>query len=98
VIGTLSDEIFAPFWPPNVVLFCALLFAPVRQWWVYLAAVLPAHIIAELSVGMPWPQLAVAYATNVILALLVAVMGKSILGEPPWFETPQKAGDHGRAR
>ena len=25
LIGTLSDRIFAPFWPPNVVLFCALL-------------------------------------------------------------------------
>ncbi len=23
-IGTLSDRIFAPFWPPNIVLFCAL--------------------------------------------------------------------------
>src|SRR4029453_5483507 len=22
-IGTLTDRIFAPFWPPNVVLFCA---------------------------------------------------------------------------
>ena len=27
-IGTLSDQIFALFWPPNVVLFCALLIAP----------------------------------------------------------------------
>ena len=28
LIGTLSDRIFAPFWPPNIVLFCALLVTP----------------------------------------------------------------------
>ena len=27
-VGTLSDKIFAPFWPPNIVLFCALLLSP----------------------------------------------------------------------
>lgn len=32
LIGTLSDRIFAPFWPPNIVLFCALLVTPPRQW------------------------------------------------------------------
>ena len=32
LIGTLSDKIFAPFWPPNIVLFCALLITPPRQW------------------------------------------------------------------
>ena len=32
LIGTLSDRIFAPFWPPNIVLFCVLLVTPPRQW------------------------------------------------------------------
>src|SRR5215469_18458782 len=50
-IGTLSDRIFAPFWPPNVILFCALLLAPRRHWWVYIAAAFPAHVAAELRVG-----------------------------------------------
>ena len=49
-IGTLSDQIFALFWPPNVVLFCALLIAPPRQWWLYIAVAFPAHTIAELGV------------------------------------------------
>jgi hypothetical protein len=38
-IGTSSDQIFALFWPPNVILFFALVTAPQSRWWVYLAAV-----------------------------------------------------------
>src|SRR5436190_19364003 len=56
-IGTLSDKIFALFWPPNVILFCALVIAPQRHWWRYIAAAFVAHVVAELGVGMPAGQL-----------------------------------------
>src|SRR5499425_1095700 len=71
-IGTLSDQIFALFWPPNVILFCALLIVPQRVWWLYIAAAFPAHVVAELGVGMPVAQLIVAFATNCMVALLSA--------------------------
>src|SRR3954453_4237959 len=74
LIGTLSDRIFAPFWPPNVVLFCALLFTPRKRWWVILMATFPAHVIAELGVDMPILPLVVAFATNCIVAILDAVI------------------------
>jgi signal transduction histidine kinase len=90
-IGTLSDQIFALFWPPNVVLFCALLIVPPRQWWLYIAAAFPAHTIAELGVGMPVPQLLVAFATNCMVALLNAYGVRRFVGEPPWFGTLAKA-------
>ena len=61
LIGTLSDKIFAPFWPPNIVLMCALFLAPTRDWWIYILAVLPAHVLAELGVGMPPAQMLVAF-------------------------------------
>src|SRR5436190_2016047 len=48
-IGTLSDQIFALFWPPNVVLFCALLIVPQRDWWRYIAAAFAAHVISALG-------------------------------------------------
>ena len=38
VVGTLSDKIFAPFWPPNIVLLCALLFSPYQRWWLIILA------------------------------------------------------------
>jgi len=84
-IGTLSDRIFAPFWPPNVILFCTLLLVPRRQWWVYIAATFPAHVIAEVAIGMPVPQLLVAFATNCMVAVLNALGVRWFLREPPWF-------------
>jgi signal transduction histidine kinase/integral membrane sensor domain MASE1 len=90
LIGTLSDKIFAPFWPPNVVLFCALLLAPPRQWWIYIAAALPAHTLAELGVGMPMPQLIVAFATNCLVAIANAFAVRRLMVEPPWFGTIRK--------
>jgi len=90
-IGTLSDRIFALFWPPNVVLFCALLIVPQRRWWLYIAAAFPAHVIAEVGVGMPASQLLVAFATNCVVALLNAYGVRRFVGDPPWFGTFKKA-------
>ncbi len=56
LIGTLSDQVFALFWPPNVILFCALLFRPRREWPALIAAAFIAHVVAELGVGMPFPS------------------------------------------
>jgi signal transduction histidine kinase len=90
LIGTLSDRIFAPFWPPNIVLFCALLVTPPRQWWIYIAAALPAHILAELRVGMPVSQFIVAFATNCLVAIANAFAVQRLMVEPPWFGTIRK--------
>jgi signal transduction histidine kinase len=90
-IGTLSDRIFALFWPPNVVLFCALLIVPQRRWWLYIAAAFSAHVVAEVGVGMPVPQLLVAFATNCMVALLNAYGVRRFVGDPPWFGTFRKA-------
>jgi signal transduction histidine kinase len=91
LIGTLSDQIFAPFWPPNIILFCALLGARYGEWWRYVLAVLPAHILAELQIGMDWPQLLVAFLTNCAVALLNAFAIKWLLGGPPWLNTFRRA-------
>jgi signal transduction histidine kinase len=72
LVGTLSDKIFAPFWPPNVILLAALLITPARHWPLYVVACFPAHVAAELGVGMGWLQLWVAFATNCAVALLSA--------------------------
>jgi PAS domain S-box-containing protein len=84
-IGTLSDKIFAPFWPPNIVLFCALVLVAPNRWWLYILAAFPAHIVAELGIGMDAPQLLVAFATNVLVAVLNAAAAQRFVGEQPWF-------------
>ena len=90
LVGTLSDRIFAPLWPPNIVLFCALLLTQPRQWWIYILAALPAHTIAELGVGMPASQLLVAFVTNCSVAIFNAFAVQRLLVEPPWFGTIRK--------
>jgi signal transduction histidine kinase len=90
-VGTLSDKIFAPFWPPNIILFCALLLAPERRWWLFIAASFPAHVVAELGVGMPLAQMLVAFATNCMVALVNAIAVRRLLRGPPWLEDLRKA-------
>jgi signal transduction histidine kinase len=91
LVGTLSDKIFAPFWPPNILLFCALVLAPYRQWPIYFLAALPAHIAAELSVGMHWAHIWVAFATNCAVAAINAFGLRYLVGQPPWLDTFYKA-------
>jgi PAS domain S-box-containing protein len=83
-IGTLT-QMFAPFWPPNVVLLCALLMVPPGAWWLFIAAVFPAHAIAELGVGMPVSQLIAAFACNVCVAVLSAAGMRRFIGRTPWL-------------
>src|SRR6187455_780382 len=90
-IGTLSDKIFAPFWPPNIVLFCALLVTPRQHWWRFLLAVFPAHAIAELGVGMGPLQVVVAFATNSAVAATNAYAAQRFIGGPPWLDSLRKA-------
>src|SRR6476660_5437569 len=51
----------------------------------------PAHVLAELSVGMPFGQMVVAFATNCALAIMNALAVSRLLGGSPWFGTLQKA-------
>ena len=89
-VGTISD-LFAPLWPPNVILLCALTLAPVRLWWLCLATTLPVHALAETMAGMhtlPWLG---AYACNVALAVGGAVGLRKVVGGPPWLGSLAKS-------
>src|SRR5262249_52122808 len=59
--------------------------------WLYIAAAFPAHVIAEMTVGMPLAQSVVAFATNCIVAILSAFGVRRFLKEPPWFGTLRNA-------
>ena len=89
-IGTLTQQ-FAPFWPPNVVLLCALLVAPRRHWPLYIAAAFPAHVLAERGVSMPLPQLLAAFGCNVSVALLNALAITQLLRGPAWLYSLRNA-------
>jgi signal transduction histidine kinase len=50
-------------WAPNAILFAALLLAPVNRWWLYLAAILPGHVLAQIS-DAPLSQIVIQYIVN----------------------------------
>jgi signal transduction histidine kinase len=58
-------------WAPNAILFAALLLAPVKRWWIYLAAILPGHVLAQVS-DAPLSQIFVQYIVNSAEAMISA--------------------------
>jgi signal transduction histidine kinase len=84
-VGTLSDSVFAPFWPPNVILFAALFFTSPNRWPALILAALPAHVAAEAIVSMPPLQMAVAFLTNCLVAVLNAALAQRLIGSGQTF-------------
>lgn len=66
------------FWPPNAILLAALLLAPQRVWWLFLLAVLPAHMAAQLKTGVPVWTATGWFITNTSEALIGAFCIKRI--------------------
>src|SRR5262245_12448414 len=61
-------------WPPNAILFAALLLAPYRMWSLILLAVLPAHLLVQLLGGVPVLRSFGWFFSNTSEALLGAVL------------------------
>ena len=61
------------------MLLAALLVAPTSVWWVLLLSVLPAHLIVELSAGVPAPMVLSWYVSNCAEALIGASLVRFFL-------------------
>ena len=87
-VGTLSDKIFAPFWPPNIVLLSAILIA--RRGWRWIAdssSLSRPCYCRDKKIGMSLSELLAAFATNLAVAALSAAAIQSQIGQRPWFST-----------
>jgi signal transduction histidine kinase len=78
-LGTLIGFAWTPigqpistFWPANAILLAALLLAPRRTWFSILLCVLPAHMLAQLSAGVPVWTAVGWFLTNTSEALIGA--------------------------
>lgn len=80
---TFPSSPVSTLWPPNAILFAALLLTPPRLWWLMLAAVLPVHIAAEIALDVPFAMAALWFVSNVSEALLGAAVITKLLGGPP---------------
>jgi signal transduction histidine kinase len=67
-------------WLPNSLLLAALLLTPTRDWPVYLAAVLPAHLLVAWQNGAPLLTLTLLYVTNAVDAIVGASAVRFAMG------------------
>lgn len=73
-------------WPPNAVLFAALLLRPPREWWLLFGAALPAHLLAEMQGGVPLSMVLCWFLSNSAEALIGAVLVTRFVAAPLSFE------------
>src|SRR5690349_5468168 len=76
----------AVFWPPNAILLAALLLTPRRIWWLLILAVLPAHLLTQLRLGIPLTATLGWFFGNTGEALLGAVCIRIFQKSKPLFE------------
>jgi len=71
------------FWLPNSTMFAVFLLAPPRRWWIYILAVVPAHLAVQIQNGVPPTTMPLLFLTNLgDGALGAAVVRRFSDGEP----------------
>ena len=73
-------------WPPNAILFAALLLTATTRWWTVLVAACAAHLLAELRGGIPLTMVLSWFGSNVSEALIGAVCVRGVLRRPLTFD------------
>jgi len=69
---TFQPHPVSTLWPPNAIMFAALLLSPVRWWWFLLPAVFPAHLLSQLNADIPLPMMFCWFISNCTEALIGA--------------------------
>ena len=78
-------------WPPNAILFAALLLVPTRDWWIVLVFALPAHLASELPAGIPFSMVICWYVSNVSEALIGAGLVRLAIDDGRPFDSTRNA-------
>ena len=93
-IGTQVGLLLTPsglavslMWPPNAILLAALLLSPQRHWPLYLSAILPIHLVTQLSFGIPLVTSAGWFVTNISEALVGAFVLRQFRSARELFQT-----------
>jgi len=61
-------------WPPNSILLASLLLIPMRQWWIVFLGAFPAHLVVQLSSGVPVVMSLAFFVSNSFEALIGALL------------------------
>jgi signal transduction histidine kinase/integral membrane sensor domain MASE1 len=79
-------------WPPNAILTAALLLTPPRRWWGFLAAALPAHVLAQHSMEWPTVLVLLLFGTNCLEAVGGASIVRALGGHREPLSTLERTG------
>ncbi len=68
----------AALWPSNAIMVAALMLTPVRRWWMYVLAAVPAHVLVVWTyhIGATWMAFQIGH--NTLLALAAAAILKRL--------------------
>jgi integral membrane sensor domain MASE1 len=86
---TFKTQPVSTLWPPNSILFAALLLSRPRSWWLLLAAAFPAHLLVQMNADIPTAMILCWFVSNCTEALI----GASLLR---YFTKPQTRFDNTR--
>jgi len=69
---TFQPHPVSTLWPPNSILFAALILSKPRSWWFLLLAAFPAHILVQLNADIPSTMILCWFVSNCTEALISA--------------------------
>src|SRR6185369_14333595 len=73
---TFQPHPVSTLWPPNSILFAALILSKPRSWWFLLLAAFPAHLLAQLNADIPTSMILCWFISNCTEALIGASLLK----------------------
>jgi len=69
---TFQPHPVSTLWPPNSILFAALILSKPRSWWFLLLAAFPAHILVQFNADIPSTMILCWFVSNCTEALISA--------------------------
>ena len=84
---TFQPHPVSTLWPPNAILFAALLLSRPRTWWLLLLAALPAHLLVQLNADIPTAMILCWFVSNCSEALIGAALLRYLTKSELRFDT-----------
>ena len=69
---TFQPHPVSTLWPPNSILFAALILSKPRSWWFLLLAAFPAHLLVQINADIPSTMILCWFVSNCTEALISA--------------------------
>jgi PAS domain S-box-containing protein len=85
-----SQPVPSPLFLPGAVFISALLFAPVRHWWLYVAVTFPLHLSMAWALHLPLSVLLLSFIANTLLGIGTVSLLRRLVVSPLRFAGVQE--------